>query len=252
MCNDCRKSFVVDDGFKKMKSERELITCCIDLYMNGMSLRKIEQHINQFSQNKVTYRSIHNWILKYAVMVKPFIDSFQFNLSRIYHADEIFLNCKGKRKYYWDIIDKGTRMLIATHYSDDRNSKNARILFLKVKNRPLSIFTDGLHSYRKAFNKVFYSRYKERKVEYVRLKADKDKRNNIVERIQGTIRERVKVMRSFKNDNSAKLILDLFVVWYNAIRNHQGINCTPIEKAGVDLQLGENKWLGLIYKSKGL
>lgn len=55
-------------------------------------------------------------------------------------------------------------------------------------------------------------------------------------------------MRSFKNRYSAEAILDLFIVYYNFIRIHQGINKTPIEQAGVNLDLGKNKWLGLIYK----
>lgn len=153
-CKDCQKLFVIDDGFKKMKSERELITCCLDLYMNGMSLRKIERHVNQFSANKITYRSIHNWLLKYARVLKPFSERFEFQLSRIYHTDEIFVNCKGQQHYFWDIIDKGTRMLVATHYSEKRDSKSARMLFLKVKHKPLTLFTDGLQGYRKAYRKV--------------------------------------------------------------------------------------------------
>ena len=254
-CNSCRKLFVVDDGFKKVKKSRELITACLDLYMNGMSLRKVANHINQFSQEKISYRSILNWIRKYARILKSFIDKLNsnLNLSRIYHTDEIFVKCKGETHYFWDIIDKETRMLVATHYSEKRDSQSARILFLKVKHKPLTLFTDGLQGYRKAYRKVWGARTrKQDKQIYVRLKADKDKRNNIVERIQGTIRERIKVMRGFKNKESAKLILDLFVVYYNCLRIHQGINKTPIEKAGINLQLGENRWLSLIYRSRGL
>ncbi len=249
-CKDCSKLFTIDDGFFKMKHKREVITCCLNLYMNGMSLRKVVNHFNQFSEYQVSHQSVLNWIRRYAKMLKPFMDSFDLNLSRVYHTDEIFVKCKGEQHYFWNSLDKGTRMLIATHYSEKRDSKSARILFMKMKYKPLTIFTDGLQGYRKAFKKVFYSRYKDKQVEYIRLKADKDKRNNIAERIQGTIRERIKVMRCFSNKESAKLILDLFVVYYNCLRVHQGINKTPIEQAGVNLNLGKNKWLDLIYRSK--
>jgi transposase-like protein len=249
-CNNCKKFFTVDDGFFKTKHKREVITNCLDLYMNGMSLRKIKAHFNQFSEYQISHQSILNWIKKYAVIIKPFTESFNLNLSKIYHADEIFVNCKGKQHYFWDIIDKGTRMLVSTYYSEKRDSKSAKILFLKTKHKPLTLFTDGLHGYRKAYRKVWGAR--NRKIDsqtYIRLKADKDKRNNIIERIQGTIRERIKVMRAFKNKESAKLILDLFVIYYNCIRVHQGINKTPVEQAGVNLNLGKNKWLDLIYNA---
>ncbi len=59
-------------------------------------------------------------------------------------------------------------------------------------------------------------------------------------------------MRGFKKQYSAELMLNLFVVYYNFIRVHQGINMTPAQKASLDLSLGQNKWLGLIYEAKNL
>jgi len=56
-------------------------------------------------------------------------------------------------------------------------------------------------------------------------------------------------MRAFKRVYSAEAILNLFVIWYNFIRVHQGIKMTPNEKAGIDLRLGQNKWLSLISLS---
>ncbi len=252
-CKSCFQLFTVDDGFFKTKHKREVITACLNLYMNGLSLRKCVEHFNQFSDHQVSHQSVLNWIRKYAKIIKPFIENLDLNLSKIYHADEIFINCKGQQHYFWDIIDKGSRTLVATHYSTKRDSKSAKMLFLKVKHRPLTLFTDGLQSYRKAFRKTWgKKRRSQDKNIWIKLKADTDKRNNIVERIQGTIRERIKVMRAFKNKESAKLILDLFVIYYNCIRIHQGINKTPIEQAGVKLNLGKNKWLDLIYKAKFL
>ncbi|MEK6952768.1 MAG: DDE-type integrase/transposase/recombinase, partial [Nanoarchaeota archaeon] len=228
-CKSCSECFVVDDGFFKTKHKREVITQCLNLYMNGMSLRKVIEHFNQFSDYQVSHQSILNWIRKYAIILNPFMNSLDLDLSRTYHTDEIFLKCNKEQHYFWNTLDKGTRMLIATHYSTKRDSKSARMLFMKIKHKPLTLFTDGLQGYRKAYRKVWGAnkRSQDKKI-YIRLKADRDKRNNISERIQGTIRERVKVMRGFKDKESAKLILDLFVVYYNCIRVHQGINKTPI------------------------
>ena len=61
-CNSCKRFFVVEDGFWKMKHKREVITNCLDLYMNGMSLRKIKGHFNQFSDYQISHQSILNWI----------------------------------------------------------------------------------------------------------------------------------------------------------------------------------------------
>lgn len=249
-CLDCGKLFTLDDGFFKMKHKREVITCCIDLYMNGMSLRKAVNHFNQFSDYQVSHQSVLNWIRKYARQLKNFQQSFNLNLSGQYHADEIFVKCKNKQHYFFNMMDKGTRLLISSVYSEKRDSKSAKLLFLKAKHKPINLFTDSCPSYNKAFRKVWGSatRKQDREI-YIKLKADKDKRNNICERVQGIIRDRIKVMRSFKNKESAEAILSLFVIYYNFIRVHSGINKTPIEEAGVNLNLGKNKWLDLIYNA---
>lgn len=247
-CKSCSETFIVDDGFFKMKHKREVITQCISLYMCGLSLRKVKEHFNQFSDYEVSHQSVLNWIRKYANLLKDFQRKFKLNLSGVYHADEIFVKCRNEQHYFFDMIDKGTRLLISSIYSDKRDSKSAKLLFLKAQHKPLTLFTDSYNAYRKAYRKVWGARTrKEDKKVWIRLKADEDKRNNIVERIHGTIRERIKVMRSFKNKESAEAILTLFVVYYNFIRIHQGINKTPVEEAGVNLNLGKNKWLGLIY-----
>ena len=52
-------------------------------------------------------------------------------------------------------IDRDTRVLVANHYSTKRDGKSARTLFLKIKNQPMRLFSDGLQGYRKAFRKVW-------------------------------------------------------------------------------------------------
>jgi len=247
-CKSCSECFVVDDGFFKKKHKREVITNCISLYMNGMSLRKSVQHFNQFAEYEVSHQSVLNWIRDYAHLLKDFQQKFALKLSRQYHADELFVKCKNEQHYFWDMIDKGTRVLVSTHYSKKRDTKSAKMLFFKAQHKPLNLFTDSAFAYIKAYRKVWGARNKKIDKEvYTRLKQGEDRRNNIVERIQGTIRERTKVMRSFKSPKSAEAILSLFVVYYNFIRIHQGIGRTPIEEAGVNLNLGKNKWLDLIY-----
>jgi len=249
-CKSCNSYFSIDDGFYRMKKPKHLITSCLDLYFNGMSLRSIRQHIRQFTPEGVSHMSVWRWLIKYSKRIRNFTYTLQPTLSGIYHADEIFVSCRGQQNYFWDMVDRDTRYLVSSYYSDKRDSKSAKMLFLKAKHRPLTLFTDGLQGYRKAYRKVWGTKTrKQDKQTYIRLKADIDKRNNIVERIQGTIRERIKVMRSFKNKESAEMILNLFVVYYNFIRIHQGINKTPIEQAGVNLNLGKNKWLDLIYNA---
>jgi len=72
----------------------------------------------------------------------------------------------------------------------------------------------------------------------------------MVERLHGTIRERNKVMRNLEEDKTAQTIIDGFRIYYNFIRPHIAFNGkTPAQQAGIELELGKNKWLSLIRKT---
>jgi len=223
--------------------------------MNGLSLRKVSNHTKQFSDVGVSHSAVMKWLHKYSTMTQPFTDSLPLATCGVFHADEIFVKCNGDHHYYWDLIDHETRFLVATNYSTERGVDGAKGLFEKASKRtdkPTTVITDSLPAYIRTVYRGWYKNAytKEEMVQHIRITEKNDCRNNIIERIQGTIRERVKVMRGFHNPQSAELILNLFVIWYNFLRIHQGIGMTPAEKAGVKLNLGIDKWLNLIYKSK--
>ena len=47
-CKNCNKTFVFDDGFYRMKNHPKKITCALDLYYKGVSLRKVQEHFQAF------------------------------------------------------------------------------------------------------------------------------------------------------------------------------------------------------------
>jgi hypothetical protein len=107
------------------------------------------------------------------------------------------------------------------------------------------IVTDGLQSYKRAFTDVFFD-YKR----YSRHVADaglEESLNNSLERLNGTVREREKVMRGLKEEHTP--IIPMNKIYYNFIRPHQGLEGkTPAEMAGVGVE-GENKWEMLLRRS---
>jgi hypothetical protein len=68
-----------------------------------------------------------------------------------------------------------------------------------------------------------------------------------MERMNGEIRDREKVMRSLKRTNSP--ILTGYQIYHNYIRPHMALeNKTPAEKAGIQV-IGEDKWLTIIQNA---
>ena len=47
-CNPCKRYFIEEKDFQKLKGNAKVTTVILDLYFKGISLRKICDHLNQF------------------------------------------------------------------------------------------------------------------------------------------------------------------------------------------------------------
>ena len=75
-----------------------------------------------------------------------------------------------------------------------------------------------------------------------------DHNNNRMERMNGEIREREKVMRSIKTSDSP--ILRGMQLYHNFFRPHMALDgMTPAEAAGIKVE-GENPWITVIQNAK--
>jgi len=253
-CKSCGQTFVVDEGFAKMRFDPKVIALALDLYFKGISLRKIVDHVRQFYGIKVGKSALYKWLVKYGRIINAYVDQLEPELSNVWHADEMKIKCEGKWLWLWNVMDKNTRYLLASHVSENREASDARMAFIKAKKmskeKPDVIVTDGLYSYIEAFKKEFFTLRNPRTQHIAKAGIRGRTDNNIVERLNSTIRERDKVMRGLKTENTAKTMIESYRAYYNFIRPHQALNGkTPAQQANVALELGRNKWLSLIKEA---
>ena len=200
-CCDCKKRFCEKGIFARMRTSKEIIMNALYLRSYTLSLRNVKRVIKKLKFYKTTHVSIYNWIMKFYPRLSEIEKKKPINFTNIWHVDEKFIRVRKSKDpfaYLWVVSDSNSN-IIAVHVSNGRNVESAKIVLRKAKERtgfdPRVIVTDGLQGYKKAYRKVWGSKTrKDDRKTWIRLKADKDKRNNIVERIQGTIRERVKVI----------------------------------------------------------
>lgn len=69
-CLKCKKWFVEDDGFKRMRHKPKDIVRAISLRNDGLSLLRTQDHIWQHDGVKVTRRTISQWTKKYSNFLK--------------------------------------------------------------------------------------------------------------------------------------------------------------------------------------
>lgn len=112
--------------------------------------------------------------------------------------------------------------------------------------KPKLFITDGLPAYQYAYQREFWTQDRETEhIRYITLTGQHN--NNKMERFNGELRDREKVMRSLKKDDTP--IISGLQIFHNYIRPHTALDGrTPAEAAGIDVQ-GQNKWLTVIQNA---
>jgi transposase-like protein len=256
-CKDCKRKFIVDEGFERMKATPETVTVALDLYFKGISMRAIVDHIKQFHGVEVSHVAIYKWIRKYVAMMKKYCDQLVPKVSGIWHTDEMALNIRNldnheNLRWAWNVIDNQSRYWLATQITEKREIADARKVLAQASSisqtRPMAVVTDGLRAYQDAITKEFFT-LKAPKTEHVRIPNIRNKsNNNMVERLHGTIRQRNKVMRGLDDENTAQTMMDGLRIYYNFIRPHTALDGkTPAQKANIESD--KANWLSLIKKA---
>ena len=69
-CKECGSYFVVNDGFKRMRVKPEIIVRAVHMYADGLSLSKVQNHLYQHDNVKVSRWAIAKWVKKYSDSIK--------------------------------------------------------------------------------------------------------------------------------------------------------------------------------------
>ncbi len=252
-CKVCGITFVADIELSRLKATPEVVSVCMDLYFKGNSLAKIKHHLKMFYHTDVARITILRWIQKFSEILSEYSDKYKPNVGDLWHSDEMTVNIREKGKknnfeWIWNLMDSDTRFLLSSKITKTRYAKDARKPLKEGKKRagkrPKALITDGLQAYEEATRKELYTN-KEHTIHFRTPTKRKHFLNQNEERLNGTIRERLKVMRGLDSEETAQTILDGERFYYNNIRPHMSLdNMTPAQTAGLGyVPISENPWL---------
>jgi transposase-like protein len=223
----------------------------MQLYFTGESLRNVQKFL-RLQGVKVSHVAVYKWINKYVALMKEYVDKITPNVSDTWRADELYVKIKGDMKYLFALMDDETRYGIAQEVAETKYKHVARKLFqlgMKVAGKkPMTLITDGLPAYHDAYKKEFWAHRIEERTEHVRnITLRGNHNNNKMERMNGEVRDREKVMRGLKKKETP--VLTGYQIFHNYIRGHEGLDGkTPAEACGIKVE-GKNKWLTLIQNA---
>jgi putative transposase len=232
-CKDCKRKFV-PSKLPKMKTPTNHISAALSCYFGGMPLDAIQRHLDQQFGVYYSEMGIYNWVKRFSKEAANRIKDFKPIVGDTWIADETVLKAGGKKVWFFDVIDKKTRYLLASRLAQSRTIKEAALVMNEAKRRagksPKRIITDKMAAYIDGIELVFGADTK-----HIQSKPFTDVNStNIIERFQGTLKDRTKIIRGFKNMRTAEILTDAWLVHYNFFKEHESLgNIPPAQKMGI-------------------
>ena len=204
--------------FKRNKRPVESKVVASLLYLSGLSYRGMTYQARLIDASHV---SVYNWVhaLRGVLSLVPRRE------RKIVAIDETKLKIRGRQVYVWAAIDADTKELLAVYASYYRSNINTLVFLRKVlqtcRGRKPVVLVDGGPWYPWPLNRMGF-RWLHITFGY----------RNVIERFFRTLKERTR--RFYNNLPSTRLdnlqsFMDVFMLWYNRLRRHQGLGRAPLE-----------------------
>lgn len=245
-CKVCKRKFSANTNPFRMRIPSNQVSSALSMYYEGMSVNAISRHYQQEHGYTPSSATVYEWIEKYTPLTVNAFRDHRPNVGDVWIADETVLNIDGQGVWFWDIIDRDTRFLLASHVSLTRSTKDAQSLMEKAQKvagkSPKVVITDKLNAYLDGVELTFGGDTQHKQSKPFTTKEDS---TNDIERFHGTLKARTKVMRGLKSVDTAIGFTDGWLVHYNYFRNHESLgNRTPAEAAGVNY--GVRNWADVV------
>jgi transposase-like protein len=126
-CESCRRWFVINLGFERMKASPQIITSAMQLCFTGESLRNVQKFL-RLQGVIVSHVAVYKWIKKYVRLMEKYLDQIKPQVSDTWRADELYLKVRGNMKYLFAMMDDETRFWIAQEVADSSKGVSLRSL----------------------------------------------------------------------------------------------------------------------------
>jgi putative transposase len=235
-CKDCRHKFTALDTLPKMKTPINEIGSALNMYYGGMPIDAIQTHLQQAYGKYLSEPAIYKWIVRFTKEAIVKAKEFKPKVGNIWIADETGVNVGDRCIWFWDIIDTKSRYLLASHISIVRRTEDAQMLIEKAIQRagkmPTEIITDKLSAYIEGIDLA--SRGRVRHI-ISRPFTDVDS-TNMIERFQGTLKQRTRVIHHFRDLETARLLTEGWLIHYNFFKEHESLgNVSPAKHMKIEL-----------------
>lgn len=238
----------------------------LTLHVNlGLSLRKTAQAMNDLYGIKISHQMVANYARTAALIIKPFVDNYNYEPSNTFVADKTYIKVHGVKGFVWFIMDAVSRSILGYQVSDNRGV-GPYILAMCMAFRGFKdklpenfkFIADGYSAYLLAAQQFFIKKGNTFKFDITQVigltnddavSAEFRPFKQLVERLNRTFKASYRVKCGFDNFDGAGYDLALWVAYYNFLRPHSSLGYRVLNRVemleGADNMPG--KWQLLIY-----
>ena len=234
LCRNCRKKFRANGKAEGRRMDAEMMGSAIRDYYTGKSYKQIAEGLkDEYDIPEPSKATIFEWVRDYTEDAVAEMANHKAETGDHWVADEMVVDVGGEKAWLWNVMDGKTRYVLASHLSRERDAEAAKTVLRKAlanaDKSPGDFFSDKLRSYLPALREVL-----PKTKHYQSQGFAADINNNLSERLQGTFRDRIKVLRGLDTIESGQRYLDGWVLTYNLFRGHESLgNDTPGKRAKV-------------------
>lgn len=211
-------------------------------YVNyGLSARKTAALMFDIHQVRITHQTILNYANSVALLTKPFIDHYPYELSNSFCGDETYIRVKGKWHYLFFFFDAAKKVILSYHASPNRDTPSAikavGDVITKLKEIPedLTFVVDGNPIYILAQH-YFAQRGINFDVHRVIGLTNDDPVSEeyrplkqIIERLNRTFKGNYRATTGFGSQAGSVSYVTLFTAYFNFLRPHASLeNQVPV------------------------
>jgi len=252
-------------SFRFDKFSMKVVTLCLTYHINyQISLRRTKDIMWDIHGIRISHQQIANYCKTAAMLVKPFVDHYDYKPSGDLAADETYIKVRGVKGYVWLIMDAVKRSILGYRCSDNRGvgaciltMRQALKHFREKLPDGFRFIADGYSAYPLAamqFDLKYGENFRFDITQVIGLTNDDEVSaefrpfKQLIERLNRTFKASYRRTCGYDSYENANLDLALWVAYYNFLRPHHSfgrkvLNPVPALEC---VQRMPDKWQQLI------
>ena len=132
-CKACRKKFHTKGTAQGKRFPPEQMGAAIRMFYSGMSYKQIGESMEKLHDiPEPSKKTMYKWVKECTEKALDRMTDHKAQVGDEWVVDEMVVKVGGQNYWNWNVMDKGTRYILASHLSKRRDAREARKVLSKA------------------------------------------------------------------------------------------------------------------------